>query len=451
VPVAPVVPHAYACPLCRGPLQPESAGERCPRCGEFPRVGGVSVLVPQPGLALLSIRDHLIRLWAATFVAPANSANLALLERVAAPALAPTRGSARPSGLAQVFTRDIGWAFEPVLPYFCEDWAGVRAPVRDRFLHDVEVHAHQRSAALVIGCGAGALVHDLAGVFDASYGVDLSIPSLLLARRMLDGETADCHLRHAGWERVTLQGAHAPVKNAHLVAADTAALPFADESFAVVITQYLLDIVADPAACIREVSRVLAPGGIWINDGLPCSFHGEPEVLPSRTSEAWSARLQSVGFEVLEVDRRDNPHLDFHDRNPWSPRVVHSVLHSIGRKATSAPRSPAASAFEAYFRGDSSSLLDLVPTIHADRQVWAMRRLEPSGETERKLTIGGHQFAVTGDGAWAQVATFLQAIQAARPVSTMLQVLASGATPSAERDVVLALHSLHRAGVLQLR
>jgi SAM-dependent methyltransferase len=46
--------------------------------------------------------------------------------------------------------------------------------------------------------------------------------------------------------------------------ADAAALPFADGAFDVVLANEMLHFVADPAQAVREITRVLRPGGVLI-------------------------------------------------------------------------------------------------------------------------------------------------------------------------------------------
>ncbi len=51
----------------------------------------------------------------------------------------------------------------------------------------------------------------------------------------------------------------------HVVQADAQQLPFADESFDLACSAYgALPFVADSAAVMREVARVLRPGGRWV-------------------------------------------------------------------------------------------------------------------------------------------------------------------------------------------
>ncbi len=97
---------------------------------------------------------------------------------------------------------------------------------------------------LEVGCGAaqGArwLVHEGARVtaFDVSYGQ-------LLESRRLDA------LRGTAVERV--------------VQADAQALPFRAGSFDVVVSAFgAIPFVADSAGTMREVARVLRPGGRWV-------------------------------------------------------------------------------------------------------------------------------------------------------------------------------------------
>ena len=62
-----------------------------------------------------------------------------------------------------------------------------------------------------------------------------------------------------GRRRVARQGAEGAV---HLAAARAEQLPFPDASFDALTVSYLLRYVADPAATLRELGRVVRPGGV---------------------------------------------------------------------------------------------------------------------------------------------------------------------------------------------
>jgi len=95
---------------------------------------------------------------------------------------------------------------------------------------------------LDVACGTGAVIGRLSARSDAHVvGVDLSAPMLGRARRRFS--------RDARGARV------------HLVRARAEQLPFADATFDAVTFTYLLRYVEDPAATLRELARVLRPGG----------------------------------------------------------------------------------------------------------------------------------------------------------------------------------------------
>ncbi|MBI1885226.1 MAG: class I SAM-dependent methyltransferase [Chloroflexi bacterium] len=97
---------------------------------------------------------------------------------------------------------------------------------------------------LEIGCGRGAGARLLRETFQPRTLVtfDLDWQEIGLARRYL-----------------RLRG----VRDVHLLAADATRLPFADGQFDAVFETWVLHHVADWPAALREVRRVLRPGGVF--------------------------------------------------------------------------------------------------------------------------------------------------------------------------------------------
>lgn len=97
-------------------------------------------------------------------------------------------------------------------------------------------HVH----VLDVGCGGGFLSNGLAQNELKVTGVDLSESSLATAKRF------------------------DKTKSVSYLKADAYQLPFADHSFEVVTAMDFLEHVEQPEAAIREFSRVLKPGGLFI-------------------------------------------------------------------------------------------------------------------------------------------------------------------------------------------
>ena len=100
---------------------------------------------------------------------------------------------------------------------------------------------------LETGCGTGAVLRcvrqEIPDRIGLLCGIDLSFRALKFASGKTAGEAA---------------------------AADGAALPFPENSFDLVFCHYLLLWVKDPAAVLREMRRVLRPGGL-------CAALAEPD------------------------------------------------------------------------------------------------------------------------------------------------------------------------------
>ncbi|WP_442791505.1 class I SAM-dependent methyltransferase [Micromonospora sp. NBC_01813] len=85
--------------------------------------------------------------------------------------------------------------------------------------------------------------------------------------RWLAGQGADCVALDlsAGMLRQAVAGADRTGVRVPLIQADALALPFADDAFDTVWTAFgAVPFVADSAAAMREVHRVLRPGGRWV-------------------------------------------------------------------------------------------------------------------------------------------------------------------------------------------
>lgn len=103
------------------------------------------------------------------------------------------------------------------------------------------VLGQQRLRVLDVGCGAGQLALELAQrpqVHEA-VGIDLSDDLITLARATAEEQGV----------------------NARFLQADGAEMPFADASFDLVVSTLSLHHWSQPVEVLREIHRVLAPGG----------------------------------------------------------------------------------------------------------------------------------------------------------------------------------------------
>ena len=101
---------------------------------------------------------------------------------------------------------------------------------------------------LEIGCGGGLICAELARRGAVAMGVDPSREALEVARTRTrqEGLGAQCTF----------------------IPGSAEALPFADGSFSALVCLDVLEHVQDLSATIREISRVLAPGGLFVFDTI---------------------------------------------------------------------------------------------------------------------------------------------------------------------------------------
>lgn len=121
---------------------------------------------------------------------------------------------------------------------------------RDNRNHETKVRAiaqalriEDGTRVLEVGVGTGLHARWMLGNTGAAHtGIDLSEPMLALARDRLNADPAT-----AG--------------RSHLARADALRLPFADGEFDAAYCSGTLHHVADPAAALREITRIVRPGG----------------------------------------------------------------------------------------------------------------------------------------------------------------------------------------------
>jgi SAM-dependent methyltransferase len=151
----------------------------------------------------------------------------------------------------RTFRRDLDAATsyqELLVPALMEEWA-------PRVAEAAGIHSGDR--VLDVACGTGVLTREaasLAGPTGAVTGLDLSPEMLSVAARLSPG------LR---WQQGSAQ-----------------ALPFADRSFDAVVSQFGLMFFPDPVAALREMMRVLVPGG-----RLAVAVWGSLDATPAYAAE----------------------------------------------------------------------------------------------------------------------------------------------------------------------
>jgi SAM-dependent methyltransferase len=116
-----------------------------------------------------------------------------------------------------------------------------------RYLYD-QIAIRPDSLILDVGCGTGALSSDFNSFQDVSlFGIDIDFPRLAFAR---DHE-----------------------RGARYLNADANFLPFKDGYFDFVICHYFLLWLSDPLNVLKELARVIKPGGVVLAIAEPDYTH----------------------------------------------------------------------------------------------------------------------------------------------------------------------------------
>jgi SAM-dependent methyltransferase len=156
---------------------------------------------------------------------------------------------------------DRNWYERNILPWLIDFACGMKPVGRQRM--KVIPLAQGRVLEIGLGTGLNLPFYDTGRVQEL-VGVE---PSLTMHRLALKRSRA----------------ARLPVE---IVGIGAERLPLADQAFDTVVSTYTLCTIPDPVAALREVRRVLAPGG-----RLLFSEHGR---APDERVRKWQSRLQPV-------------------------------------------------------------------------------------------------------------------------------------------------------------
>jgi demethylmenaquinone methyltransferase/2-methoxy-6-polyprenyl-1,4-benzoquinol methylase len=149
---------------------------------------------------------------------------------------------------------------------------------------------------LDVATGTGLVARELAGKNLRVVGLDQS-PSMI--RRATAG------VRTAGLDT-----------RVRFALGQAQALPFGDETFDALTFTYLLRYVDDPAATLRELARVLRPGGVmaslefhvpqdpWLHAGWYAYTRGVMPLVGGAVSNAWYRTGRFLGPSITDFYRR---------------------------------------------------------------------------------------------------------------------------------------------------
>lgn len=219
-------PPPVVCPDCKRSLEPGERAWRCRPCDRlWPAVLGIPDFRPEAGGERPAEIDRLVEAY--------PRAGFAELVALRTPS----------------FTTD-----DPALKAIYIDYREAMANrggafyrmVRDRL---AELWAAPRSGcALVIGCGVGAGIRELAADFERVVGIDPDLGDLILAKKAAEEQGVA--------ERVTLVQGYAQ------------AMPLADGSIDLAVAEDVLEHVIDLEGTFDELGRVLAPGGQFAGNSV---------------------------------------------------------------------------------------------------------------------------------------------------------------------------------------
>lgn len=111
------------------------------------------------------------------------------------------------------------------------------------------------------------------------------------------------HFDHANYEAADFQQVPGKTYSGNHFVCDLADIPVADDRYDLVLFSQVLEHIAEPAAVLRELRRVLKPGGrIWASAPLFYEEHEQPYDFYRYTQFGLRRLFEEAGFRDLEVE-----------------------------------------------------------------------------------------------------------------------------------------------------
>ena len=171
----------------------------------------------------------------------------------------------------------------------------------EKLLEFVKVEAKQDF--LEVGCGNGLVTKYLAQEYSASVtGIDVDPQQIELALKDVDG-----------------------IENLRYLEADAADLPFGEDSFDVVLSFGVLHHIKNWLDALKEVKRVLKPGGYFVYADI---------IYPERVTRMDGSSSVSFGLVTINIDQLNTFLEKFGFTNihsQWQKRLVCKNYEAVYR------------------------------------------------------------------------------------------------------------------------
>jgi 2-polyprenyl-6-hydroxyphenyl methylase/3-demethylubiquinone-9 3-methyltransferase len=152
-----------------------------------------------------------------------------------------------------------------------------RVPYFRRILAEIKIDPQQKKA-LEVGCGGGLLTEEIAKMGFTTTGLDVSLPSLEVAHRHAKENGLEIDYQHGFGDK----------------------LPFTDASFDAVFCCDTLEHITNWDETVREISRVLKPGGVFFYNTVNRTSESMKNTI-KMMQEWWPTRFAPPNTHVWEM------------------------------------------------------------------------------------------------------------------------------------------------------